>query len=160
MSISKIITIKIFIFWQKLCFLSNQKFLGLPPRTPKRKKLTSEKDKQHKIYSYLLDKYWSNLGTSKTVGVPNANEVWSGDISVPCQAAWEMKVGPSQSIYRNRLQTTVCGNCLRALSWAMQKRHPWGVRYRLKKTNNSEPPFKCRKRFRWCQNQGGDVALG
>ena len=29
----------------------------------------------------MLDKYWSNLGTSKTVNVPNSNEVWSGDIT-------------------------------------------------------------------------------
>lgn len=55
--------------------------IGIEAIYPKRKKLTSRKDKQHKIYSYLLDKYWSNLGTSKTVDVPNANEVWSGDIT-------------------------------------------------------------------------------
>ncbi|WP_341757023.1 MULTISPECIES: IS3 family transposase [unclassified Candidatus Tisiphia] len=67
--------------------LKYMNMIGIEAIYPKRKKLTSEKDKQHKIYSYLLDKYWSNLGTSKTVNVPNSNEVWSGDISVPCQAA-------------------------------------------------------------------------
>ncbi|WP_341749878.1 IS3 family transposase [Candidatus Tisiphia endosymbiont of Sialis lutaria] len=61
--------------------LKYMNMIGIEAIYPKRKKLTSEKDKQHKIYSYLLDKYWSNLGTSKTVDVPNANEVWSGDIT-------------------------------------------------------------------------------
>ena len=35
--------------------------IGIEAIYPKRKKLTSGKDKQHKIYSYLLDKYWTNL---------------------------------------------------------------------------------------------------
>lgn len=37
------------------------------------------------------------------------NEKWVADVSVPQQAVWKMKVGPSQSIYRNWLQTTVSG---------------------------------------------------
>ncbi len=61
--------------------LKYMNMIGIEAIYPKRKKLISGKDKQHKIYSYLLDKYWSNLGTSKTVDVPNANEVWSGDIT-------------------------------------------------------------------------------
>ena len=37
------------------------------------------------------------------------NQVWSWDISVPQQAMQRMRVGPSQSICRDRLQTTVSG---------------------------------------------------
>lgn len=37
------------------------------------------------------------------------NQIWSWDISVPQQAVQRMRVGPSQSIYRDRLQTTVSG---------------------------------------------------
>ncbi|WP_342267970.1 transposase [Candidatus Tisiphia endosymbiont of Empis tessellata] len=42
--------------------LKYMNMIGIEAIYPKRKKLTSGKDKQHKIYSYLLDKYWSNLG--------------------------------------------------------------------------------------------------
>jgi transposase InsO family protein len=37
------------------------------------------------------------------------NQLWVADISVPQQAAREMRVGPSQSAYRSRLQTTASG---------------------------------------------------
>jgi putative transposase len=55
--------------------------MGIEAVYPHKKKSTSVKDGQHKIYSYLLDKYWHNSGRTKTVYVPNANEVWSGDIT-------------------------------------------------------------------------------
>ncbi len=42
---------------------------------------TSRNDSEHKIYSYLLDQYWTKSGSTKQVYVPNVNEVWSGDIT-------------------------------------------------------------------------------
>lgn len=48
---------------------------------PHKKKSTSIKDNEHKVYSYLLDQYWTKSRTTKTVHVPNVNEVWSGDIT-------------------------------------------------------------------------------
>ena len=41
----------------------------------------STKDSQHKIYKYLLESYWTKSGKTKTIHVPNVNEVWSGDIT-------------------------------------------------------------------------------
>ena len=61
--------------------------MGIEAIYPHKKKVVSIKARQHKIYSYLLDKYWVSSGKTRTVNVPNANEVWSGDISVPCKAA-------------------------------------------------------------------------
>ena len=49
---------------------------------PKPKKLTSVKDKEHKIYPYLLKEYWTHKPDyTKSVYIPRANEVWSGDIT-------------------------------------------------------------------------------
>lgn len=48
---------------------------------PHKKKPVSTRDLEHKIYNYLLDKYWIKSGKTKTVYVSNSNEVWSGDIT-------------------------------------------------------------------------------
>ena len=55
--------------------------MGIEAIYPHKKKAVSAKDAQHKIHSYLLDKYWCNSGKTRTVYVPNSNEVWSGDIT-------------------------------------------------------------------------------
>jgi putative transposase len=55
--------------------------MGIEAIYPQKKKSVSAKDAQHKIHSYLLDKYWCNSGKTRTVFVPNSNEVWSGDIT-------------------------------------------------------------------------------
>lgn len=61
--------------------LKYMRLMGIEAIYPHRKKATSIKDSEHKIYSYLLDKYWTKSGKMKNVYVPNANEVWSGDIT-------------------------------------------------------------------------------
>jgi len=55
--------------------------LGIQAIYPSKKKLTSIKNKEHKIYEYLLKKYWTRVGKKNTVYVPTPNEVWSGDIT-------------------------------------------------------------------------------
>ncbi len=40
-----------------------------------KKKAVSVKDNQHKIHSYLLDQYWIKSGKTKTIYIPNVNEV-------------------------------------------------------------------------------------
>lgn len=55
--------------------------MGIEAIYPHKKKSVSVKDNQHKIHSYLLGKYWHSSGKTKTVYVPNVNEVWSGDIT-------------------------------------------------------------------------------
>lgn len=55
--------------------------MGIEAIYPHKKKSTSVNDSQHKVHSYLLDKYWSNSDNARTVYVPNGNEVWSGDIT-------------------------------------------------------------------------------
>ena len=55
--------------------------MGIEAIYPHKKKVTSIKDGQHKTHSYLLDKYWVSSGKTRTVNVPNTNEVWSGDIT-------------------------------------------------------------------------------
>jgi putative transposase len=55
--------------------------MGIEAIYPQKKKSVSTNDVQHKIHSYLLDKYWRNSGKTRTVFVPNSNEVWSGDIT-------------------------------------------------------------------------------
>lgn len=55
--------------------------MGIEAIYPHKKKAVSTKDARHKIHSYLLDKYWHNSGKTRTVNVPNSNEVWSGDIT-------------------------------------------------------------------------------
>lgn len=55
--------------------------LGISAVYPRKKPLTSCKEDQHKVYSYLLDKYWVTSGKTKRVQVPKSNQVWSGDIT-------------------------------------------------------------------------------
>ena len=55
--------------------------MGIEVIYPHKKKAASVKDGQHKVHSYLLDKYWFSSGKTRTVHVPNSNEVWSGDIT-------------------------------------------------------------------------------
>jgi len=55
--------------------------LGIQAIYPTKKKLTSIKNKEHKIYEYLLKKYWTRVGKRNTVYVPTPNKVWSGDIT-------------------------------------------------------------------------------
>ena len=55
--------------------------MGIEAIYPHKKKSTSIKDSQHKVYSYLLDKYWVKSEKTRTIYVPNINEVWSGDIT-------------------------------------------------------------------------------
>jgi len=55
--------------------------MGIEAIAPRKKKAISKKDDSHKIHKYLLDKYWTSSGKTKTVFVPNSNEVWSGDIT-------------------------------------------------------------------------------
>ena len=62
--------------------LNYMNILGLEAIRPKKKKLTSIKDREHKIYDYLLGIYWSaDSKNNRTVNVPTVNEVWSGDIT-------------------------------------------------------------------------------
>ena len=61
--------------------LKYMQLLGINAIYPHKKKLTSIKDEEHFIYKYLLKEYWTVNGRSKTVHVPNVNEVWSGDIT-------------------------------------------------------------------------------
>ncbi len=55
--------------------------LGIQAIYLTKKRLTSLKNQEHKIYEYLLKKYWTKFGKRKTVYVPTPNEVWSGDIT-------------------------------------------------------------------------------
>ncbi len=61
--------------------LKYMQLLGINAIYPHKKKLTSIKDEEHFIYKYLLKEYWTVNGRSKTVHVPNVNEVWSSDIT-------------------------------------------------------------------------------
>ena len=55
--------------------------LGIQAIYPTKKRLTSVKHPEHKIYEYLLKQYWTTNGKKKTIYVPTPNEVWSGDIT-------------------------------------------------------------------------------
>jgi putative transposase len=55
--------------------------LGIQAIYPTKKRLTSIKNQEHKIYEYLLKQYWTKVGRSRQVYVPHTNEVWSGDIT-------------------------------------------------------------------------------
>lgn len=55
--------------------------LGIQAIYPQKKRLTSLKHPEHKVYDYLLKSYWVQKGKTKTVYVPTPNEVWSGDIT-------------------------------------------------------------------------------
>ena len=55
--------------------------LGIQAIYPTKKKLTSVKDSEHKIYPYLLKEYWTTIGRTRKVQINKPNEVWSGDIT-------------------------------------------------------------------------------
>ena len=55
--------------------------LGIQAIYPTRKRVTSLKNSEHKIYPYLLKEYWTTVGKTKQVQVDTPNEVWSGDIT-------------------------------------------------------------------------------
>lgn len=55
--------------------------MGIEAIYPHKKKTTSAKNNEHKVYSYLLKSYWAKSGRSKSVYVPSVNEVWSGDVT-------------------------------------------------------------------------------
>ena len=55
--------------------------LGIEAIYPHKKPSTSKRNKEHEIYKYLLGEYWSELNGKRTINIPNANEVWSGDIT-------------------------------------------------------------------------------
>lgn len=61
--------------------LKYMNIIGIEAIYPKKKKRASIKDKEHKVYKYLLDKYWSKSGNIKKIQVPQVNEVWSSDIT-------------------------------------------------------------------------------
>ncbi len=78
--------------------------LGLEAIYPKPR--LSDAAAGHKIYPYLL----------RNVAITRVNQVWSTDISVPQQAVWKMEVGPPESAYRSRFQTTISGGEQKSLS--------------------------------------------
>jgi hypothetical protein len=55
--------------------------LGIQAIYPTKKRVTSIKHPEHKIYEYLLKQYWTQEENKKSVYVPTPNEVWSGDIT-------------------------------------------------------------------------------
>ena len=61
--------------------LKYMQYMGIQALYPKPKVSTSAKNKAHKIYPYLLKKYWSRTSKRNSVYVPTPNEVWSGDIT-------------------------------------------------------------------------------
>lgn len=61
--------------------LKYMQFMGIQAIYPKKKRLTSIGNPEHKSYEYLLKPYWTRVGKTKQVYVPTPNEVWSGDIT-------------------------------------------------------------------------------
>lgn len=61
--------------------LKYMRIMNIQAIYPKPKKCTSTPNKQHKIYNYLLDPYWSKTKQGKAIHIPHPNQVWSGDIT-------------------------------------------------------------------------------
>ena len=61
--------------------LKYMQIMGIQAIYPTKKRLTSIKNQEHKVYEYLLKEYWTQTGGTKQVYVPTPNEVWSGDIT-------------------------------------------------------------------------------
>ena len=61
--------------------LKYMRILGIQAIYLTKKRITSIKHPEHKVYEYLLKQYWQTNGKKKTVYVPTPNEVWSGDIT-------------------------------------------------------------------------------
>ena len=94
-------------------------------------------DSKHELEVYL------NLASRmKLTGI---NQLWVADISVPQQAVWKMEVGPPESAYRSRFQTTISGGEQKVTVVSVMEKVQGMHQVRAKKTNNSEPSFKCRK---------------
>lgn len=56
--------------------------LGIQALYPRKKRVTSINNREHKLYEYLLGEYWYKTGQkTKAVKVDTPNEVWSGDIT-------------------------------------------------------------------------------
>ena len=60
---------------------------------------TTDSDHQLRVYPNL----------ARDLKVSGLNQLWVADISVPQQAVWKMEVGPPESAYRSRFQTTISG---------------------------------------------------
>lgn len=56
-----------------------------------------------------------------------------------------MEVGPPESAYRSRFQTTISGGEQKVTVVSVMEKVQGMHQVRAKKTNNSEPSFKCRK---------------
>jgi putative transposase len=62
--------------------LKYMKILGIEAIYPTKRKVTTIKNSEHKIYPYLLKPYWEKTSKkTKKVKVDTPNEVWSGDIT-------------------------------------------------------------------------------
>ena len=61
--------------------LKYMQFMGIQAIYQIKKRLTSIKNKEHKVYEYLLKEYWITTGKIKQINVPSPNGVWSGDIT-------------------------------------------------------------------------------
>lgn len=61
--------------------LKYMQLMGIQAIYPTKKRLTSIKNQEHKVYEYLLKEYWTQTGKTKQVYVSTPNEVWSGDIT-------------------------------------------------------------------------------
>lgn len=61
--------------------LKYMNIIGIEAIYPHKKKSTSNKKEENKIYKYLLDKYWTYSNKTRKLYVPNVNDVWSGDIT-------------------------------------------------------------------------------
>lgn len=61
--------------------LKYMQFMGIKAIYPTKRRLTSIKNQEHKVYEYLLKEYWTTTGKTKQIYIPSPNEVWSGDIT-------------------------------------------------------------------------------
>ena len=63
--------------------LKYMRILGIQALYPTRKRVSSLKNKEHKIYPYELKPYWTfdKKTKTKSIEVKTPNEVWSGDIT-------------------------------------------------------------------------------
>ena len=81
--------------------------LNLKARYPKRFKATTDSNHNDTISPNSLDRQFN---------VEKPNQVWAADMSVPQQAAYEMRADPSPSACRGRWQTTVSGTRQKRMS--------------------------------------------
>lgn len=61
--------------------LKYMRMLNIKAIYPHKKKHFPVKNIQNQRYGYLLDKYWNKSGKTKTLHIPNANDVWRWDIT-------------------------------------------------------------------------------